>query len=49
MCKDTLSRTNGLEMRSAGAPSVALQTSGTTAQNAKLIQKFGFWEASINL
>jgi hypothetical protein len=41
----TLSRTNGLEMRSPGAPSAALQTGGTTAQNAKFIQKFGYWEA----
>src|ERR1700757_2687683 len=29
----TLSRTNGLEMRSSGAPSAALQTGGTIAQN----------------
>jgi len=41
----TLSRTNGLEMRSPGAPSAALQTGGTTAKNAKFIQKFGYWEA----
>ncbi len=41
----TLSRTNGLEMRSPGSPSAALQTGGTTAQNAKFIQKFGYWEA----
>jgi len=41
----TLSRTNGLEMRSPGAPSAALQTGGTTARNAKFIQKFGYWEA----
>ena len=41
----TLNRTNGLEMRSPGAPSAALQTGGTTAQNAKFIQKFGYWEA----
>ena len=27
------------------APSAALQTGGTTAQNAKFIQKFGYWEA----
>ena len=37
--------TNGLEMRSAGAPSAALQTGGTTAAGAKFIQKFGYWEA----
>jgi len=41
----TLSRTNGLEMRSPGSPSAALQTGGTTAKNAKFIQKFGYWEA----
>lgn len=41
----TLSRANGLEMRSPGAPSAALQTGGTTAKNAKFIQKFGYWEA----
>ncbi len=41
----TLSKTNGLEMRSPGAPSAALQTGGTTAQNARFIQKFGYWEA----
>ncbi len=43
----TLSRTNGLEMRSPGAPSAALQTGGTTARNAKFIQKFGYWEARL--
>ncbi|HET6387264.1 MAG TPA: hypothetical protein VFJ58_28065 [Armatimonadota bacterium] len=43
----TLSKTNGLEMRSTGAPSAALQTGGTTAKNAKYIQKFGYWEACI--
>jgi hypothetical protein len=41
----TLSSTNGLEMRSPGFPSAAIQTGGTTAQNAKFIQKFGYWEA----
>jgi hypothetical protein len=45
----TLNRTNGLEMRSPGAPSAALQTGGTTAQNAKFIQKFGYWEARFRL
>lgn len=39
----TLSRTNGLEMRSPGAPGAALQTGGTSARNARFIQKFGFW------
>lgn len=43
----TLSKTNGLEMRSTGAPSAAMQTGGTTAKNAKFIQKFGYWEACI--
>ncbi|MGO9114835.1 MAG: family 16 glycosylhydrolase [Thermoguttaceae bacterium] len=41
----TLSRTNGLEMRSPGSPSAAMQTGGTTVQNSKFIQKFGYWEA----
>jgi hypothetical protein len=45
----TLSRTNGLEMRSSGSPSAALQTGGTTARNAKFIQKFGYWEARFKL
>lgn len=45
----TLSRTNGLEMRSPGAPSAALQTGGTTAGNAKFIQKFGYWEARFKI
>jgi hypothetical protein len=45
----TLSRTNGLEMRSPGSPSAALQTGGTTARNAKFIQKFGYWEARFKL
>jgi hypothetical protein len=40
-----LSSTNGLEMRGTGSPSPAIQTGGTTAQNAKFIQKFGYWEA----
>jgi hypothetical protein len=43
----TLSRTNGLEMRSPGAPSAVLQTVGKTAKGAKFIQKFGYWEACI--
>jgi hypothetical protein len=41
----TLSRTNGLEMQSPGFPSAAMQTGGTTVENAKFIQKFGYWEA----
>jgi Glycosyl hydrolases family 16 len=41
----TFSSTNGLEMRSPGYPSAAIQTGGTTPQNAKFIQKFGYWEA----
>lgn len=41
----TLSSTNGLEMRSPGFPSAAIQTGGTTVQNSKFIQKFGYWEA----
>ena len=41
----TLSRTNGLEMRSPGSPSAAMQTGGTTAKSAKFIQKFGYWES----
>ncbi len=41
----TLTSTNGLEMRSPGFPSAAIQTGGTTVQNAKFIQKFGYWEA----
>ena len=54
----TLNRTNGLEFRSPpwwkgpdgyqyGGPSAAIQTGGTTAQNAKFIQKFGYWEARV--
>ncbi|HET6382771.1 MAG TPA: hypothetical protein VFJ58_05210 [Armatimonadota bacterium] len=38
----TLSKTNGLEMRSPGTPCAALQTGGTTAGNAKFVQKFGY-------
>jgi Glycosyl hydrolases family 16 len=45
----TLSKTNGLEMRSPGYPSAAIQTGGTTIQNAKFIQKFGYWEARIKM
>ena len=41
----TLSQSNGLEMRSPGSPSAAMQTGGTTARNAKFIQKYGYWEA----
>ena len=41
----TLSSTNGLEMRSPGFPSAAMQTGGTTVQNSKFIQKFGYWES----
>ena len=33
----------------AGAPSAALQTGGTTARNAKFIQKYGYWEARFKL
>jgi Glycosyl hydrolases family 16 len=36
---------NGLVMTSTGSPSAAIQTGGTTAQNAKFVQKFGYWEA----
>lgn len=36
---------NGLKMVSTGSPSAAITTGGTTAQNAKFIQKFGYWEA----
>jgi hypothetical protein len=54
----TLSRTNGLEFRSPpwwkgddgyhyGGPSAAIQTGGTTPQNAKFIQKYGYWEARV--
>jgi Glycosyl hydrolases family 16 len=45
----TLSSANGLEMRSPGFPSAAIQTGGTTAQNAKFIQKFGYWEARLKV
>ena len=37
----TFSRANGLEMRSPGSPSAAIQTGGTTAKSAKFVQKFG--------
>lgn len=45
----TFNSTNGLEMRSTGSPSAALQTGGTTAQNAKFIQKFGYFEARMKM
>ena len=45
----TVSKENGLEMRTPGSPSAALQTGGTTVQNCKFIQKFGYWEASIKI
>jgi beta-glucanase (GH16 family) len=45
----TLTSTNGLEMRSTGSPSAAITTSGTTARNAKFIQKFGYWEARMKV
>ncbi len=45
----TLSSANGLEMRSSGAPSAALQTGGMTAKRAKFMQKFGYWEARFKL
>ncbi len=33
--------------RKPTSPSAAIQTGGTTAQNAKFIQKFGCWEARV--
>jgi hypothetical protein len=41
----SLTQMNGLEMRSRGSPSAAMQTGGKTAKSAKFIQKFGYWEA----
>ncbi len=46
-CK--LSKINGLEMRSMGNPSAALQTGGTTVHNCKFVQKYGYWEASFKV